>query len=38
MKPRDEALVLACRQGDAAAWEVLSARYRVIVDEQHFNL
>ncbi len=28
MEPSDEALVLACRQGDAAAWEALSARYR----------
>lgn len=31
MQPNDEALVLACRRGDAAAWEALSARYRQLV-------
>jgi RNA polymerase sigma factor (sigma-70 family) len=34
MEPSDEALVLACRQGDAFAWEALSARYRGLI----FNL
>ena len=27
MEPSDEALILACRGGDAAAWETLIARY-----------
>jgi RNA polymerase sigma factor (sigma-70 family) len=31
MEPSDEALVLACRQGDASAWEALSARYRGLI-------
>lgn len=29
--PSDEALVLACRRGDAAAWEALVARYQRLV-------
>src|SRR5215831_12896056 len=28
MEPSDEALISACRRGDASAWETLSARYR----------
>ena len=31
MEPSDEALVLACRSGDAAAWETLIARYQRLV-------
>ena len=31
MEPSDEALILACRQGDASAWETLSARYRGLI-------
>ena len=31
MESSDEELILACRRGDAAAWEVLSARYRGLV-------
>jgi len=31
MEPSDEALVLACRHGDAAAWETLIARYQRLV-------
>jgi len=31
MEPSDEALVLACRRGDAAAWETLIARYQRLV-------
>ena len=31
MEPTDEALVLACRRGDAAAWETLVARYQRLI-------
>src|SRR5215213_1196560 len=31
MEPSDEALILACRRGDASAWETLSARYRGLI-------
>jgi RNA polymerase sigma factor (sigma-70 family) len=31
MEPSDEALVSACRSGDSAAWETLSARYRGLI-------
>jgi RNA polymerase sigma factor (sigma-70 family) len=31
MEPSDEALILACRQGDASAWETLSTRYRGLI-------
>jgi RNA polymerase sigma factor (sigma-70 family) len=31
MDPSDEALILACRRGDAFAWETLSARYRGLI-------
>ena len=31
MEPNDEALILACRQGDASAWETLSTRYRGLI-------
>ena len=31
MEPSDETLVLACRSGDAAAWETLIARYQRLV-------
>jgi len=31
MEPSDEALILACRRGDAFAWETLSARYRGLI-------
>jgi len=31
MEPSDEALVLACRRGDATAWEMLIARYQRLV-------
>ena len=31
MEPSDEALILACRRGDASAWEVLSTRYRALI-------
>jgi RNA polymerase sigma factor (sigma-70 family) len=31
MEPSDEALILACRRGDASAWEILSARYRGLI-------
>ena len=31
MEPSDEALILACRRGDAAAWETLIARYQRLV-------
>ena len=31
MEPSDEALILACRRGDAVAWEALSARYRRLI-------
>lgn len=31
MEPSDEALIQACRQGDAAAWEMLVARYQRLV-------
>jgi RNA polymerase sigma factor (sigma-70 family) len=31
MEPSDEALVYACRRGDSAAWEAISARYRQLV-------
>jgi RNA polymerase sigma factor (sigma-70 family) len=31
MNPSDEALVAACRRGDAAAWEAVSARYYQLV-------
>lgn len=31
MEPSDEALVLACRQGDTTAWETLVARYQRII-------
>ncbi|MBK9711346.1 MAG: sigma-70 family RNA polymerase sigma factor [Kouleothrix sp.] len=31
MEPSDEALVLACRQGDAAAWEALIERYQRLI-------
>ena len=31
MEPSDEALILACREGDASAWETLSARYRGLI-------
>ncbi len=31
MQPTDEALVLACRKGDQAAWEVLIARYQRLI-------
>jgi len=31
MEPTDEALVLACRRGDAAAWEALVARYQRLI-------
>jgi RNA polymerase sigma factor (sigma-70 family) len=31
MQPSDESLIAACRRGDAAAWETLSARYRQLV-------
>ncbi len=31
MEPTDEALVLACRRGDAAAWETLVVRYQRLI-------
>jgi len=31
MEPSDEALVLACRRGDPAAWEALISRYRRLI-------
>jgi RNA polymerase sigma factor (sigma-70 family) len=31
MEPTDEMLVLACRQGDASAWEQLVARYERLI-------
>jgi RNA polymerase sigma factor (sigma-70 family) len=31
MEPSDEALISACRRGDAVAWEALSVRYRGLV-------
>ena len=31
MEPSDEALILACLQGDASAWETLSTRYRGLI-------
>ena len=31
MEPSDEALILACRRGDASAWETLSTRYRGLI-------
>ncbi len=31
MEPSDEALVLACRDGDPAAWETLVARYQRLI-------
>src|SRR5215204_4802129 len=31
MELSDEALILACRRGDASAWETLSARYRGLI-------
>lgn len=31
MEPSDEALVLACRRGDAAAWVALIARYQRLI-------
>jgi RNA polymerase sigma factor (sigma-70 family) len=31
MEPSDEALVTACRSGDAAAWEALIARYQRLI-------
>jgi RNA polymerase sigma factor (sigma-70 family) len=31
MEPSDEALVLACRQGDATAWEALVERYQRLI-------
>ena len=31
MEPSDEALILACRGGDASAWETLSTRYRGLI-------
>src|SRR5215207_2758779 len=31
MEPSDEALVLACRSGDATAWELLVERYQRLV-------
>jgi RNA polymerase sigma factor (sigma-70 family) len=31
MDPSDEALVLACRRGDAAAWEALVERYQRLI-------
>ena len=31
MDPSDEALILACRRGDAFAWETLSTRYRGLI-------
>ncbi|HJZ47779.1 MAG TPA: sigma-70 family RNA polymerase sigma factor [Roseiflexaceae bacterium] len=31
MEPSDEALILACRRGDAFAWETLSTRYRGLI-------
>lgn len=31
MEPPDEALVLACRRGDADAWEALIARYQRLI-------
>jgi RNA polymerase sigma factor (sigma-70 family) len=31
MDPSDEALVLACRRGDVAAWEALIARYQRLI-------
>lgn len=31
MEPSDEALVLACRQGDAVAWETLVRRYQRLI-------
>src|SRR3546814_14824551 len=31
MELSDEVLVLACRRGDAVAWEALSARYRGLI-------
>lgn len=31
MEPSDEALVEACRRGDADAWDMISARYRQLV-------
>jgi RNA polymerase sigma factor (sigma-70 family) len=31
MEPSDEALVLSCRRGDAAAWETLITRYQRLV-------
>jgi len=31
MEPSDEALIVACRRGDAFAWETLSTRYRGLI-------
>jgi len=31
MEPSDEALILACRRGDALAWETLSTRYHSLI-------
>jgi RNA polymerase sigma factor (sigma-70 family) len=31
MEPSDEALVLACRHGDATAWEILVERYQRLI-------
>jgi len=31
MEPSDETLILACRQGDSAAWEALVTRYQRLV-------
>jgi RNA polymerase sigma factor (sigma-70 family) len=31
MEPNDEALILACRRGDALAWETLSTRYHGLI-------
>jgi RNA polymerase sigma factor (sigma-70 family) len=31
MEPSDEALILACRRGEASAWETLSTRYRGLI-------
>jgi RNA polymerase sigma factor (sigma-70 family) len=31
MEPSDEALLTACRRGDASAWEILSGRYRGLI-------
>ena len=31
MEPSDESLILACRQGDAIAWQTLNARYLGLV-------